>query len=90
MIADFQNRTSDPTFDHTLEPMLKLALEGAGFISAYDRNGISRTLGVRPPEKLDERAARELAVKQGWASSCPARSSVRATATRCPSRRRRR
>ena len=45
--------------------MLKLALEGAGFISAYDRSGISRSLGVRPPEKLDERAALELAVKQG-------------------------
>ena len=54
-----------PTFDRTLEPMLKRALEGAGFISAYDRNGISRTLGVQPPEKLDEAAARELAVKQG-------------------------
>jgi eukaryotic-like serine/threonine-protein kinase len=65
LIADFQNGTGDATFDHTLEPMLKLALEGAGFISAYDRNGIGRTLGVKPPEKLDERAAQELAVKQG-------------------------
>jgi tetratricopeptide (TPR) repeat protein len=45
--------------------MMKLALEGAGFISAYDRAGIRRTLGVRPPEKLDERAAQEIAVKQG-------------------------
>ncbi len=45
--------------------MLKLALEGAGFISAYDRTGIVRSLGVRPPEKLDEVAAREMAVKQG-------------------------
>ena len=65
LIADFQNGTGDPTFDRTLEPMLKLALEGAGFISAYDRSGISRSLGVRPPEKLDERAALEMAVKQG-------------------------
>src|SRR5207344_1694665 len=65
LIADFQNRTNDPTFDRTLEPLLKLALEGAGFISAYDRSGISGTLGVRPPEKLDEDAAREIAVKQG-------------------------
>ena len=39
VIADFQNRSTDPTFDHTLEPILKLALEGAGFISAYDRAG---------------------------------------------------
>ncbi len=65
LIADFKNATNDPTFDRTLEPMLKLALEGAGFISAYDRSGISRNLGVRPPETLDERAAQEIAVKQG-------------------------
>ena len=65
LIGDFQNGTNDATFDHTLEPVLKLALEGAGFISAYDRNGISRTMGVRPPDKLDERAASELAAKQG-------------------------
>jgi tetratricopeptide (TPR) repeat protein len=65
LIADFQNGTSDPTFDRTLEPMLKLALEEAGFISAHDRSGIARNLGVRPPEKLDERAAQEIAVKQG-------------------------
>jgi tetratricopeptide (TPR) repeat protein len=65
LIADFQNGTGDATFDRTLEPMMKLALEGAGFISAYDRAGIRRTLGVRPPDKLDERAAQEIAVKQG-------------------------
>jgi Flp pilus assembly protein TadD len=65
LIADFQNTTGDPAFDHTLEPMLKLALENSGFISAYDRNGIRRTLGVRPPESLDESAAMALAVKQG-------------------------
>ena len=50
LIADFHNGTGDQTFDRTLEPILKLALEGAGFISAYDRNGIRRSLGVRPPE----------------------------------------
>ena len=65
VIADFQNGTKDPTFDRTLEPMLKRALEGANFISAYDRNAINSTLGIRPPERLDEEAARELAVRQG-------------------------
>ena len=65
LIADFQNGTNDPTFDRTLEPMLKRALEGASFISAFDRSGIRGTLGVRPPEKLDESSAREIAVKQG-------------------------
>ncbi len=65
LIADFRNLSKDPTFDGTLEPIVKIALEGAGFISVYDRAGIKRSLGVRPPEKLDERAAQEIAVKQG-------------------------
>jgi eukaryotic-like serine/threonine-protein kinase len=65
LIADFANTTGDAAFDHTLEPMVKLALEDAGFISAYDRNGIRRSLGVKPPDALDERAAQEIAVKQG-------------------------
>ena len=65
VIADFQNRTNDPVFDHTLEPLLRLVLEGATFVSAYDRARISSSLGVRPPETLDESAAREIAVKQG-------------------------
>jgi tetratricopeptide (TPR) repeat protein len=65
VIADLDNRTGDPAFDRTLEPMLRRALEGAGFISAYDRNGIVRTLGVSPPERLDEMAAREIAVREG-------------------------
>ena len=64
LIADFQNGTSDPTLSRTLEPTLKLALEGAGFISAYDRTIINR-IGVPAPERLDERAAQEIAVKQG-------------------------
>ena len=38
VIADFQNNTSDAAFDGVLEPMLRRALEGASFISAYDRN----------------------------------------------------
>jgi len=65
VIADFQNNTKDPAFDGTLEPMLRRALEGAGFITAYDRDGIRRTLGVPPPDRLDEAAARSLAVGQG-------------------------
>ena len=64
LIADFQNLTNDRTFDRSLEPMLKRALEGAGFITAYDRSSVS-TLGARAPEQLDEAAARELAAKQG-------------------------
>src|SRR6185436_14440008 len=47
VIADFQNGTKDPAFDRTLEPMLRRALEGASFITAFDRNAIRRTLGVQ-------------------------------------------
>jgi eukaryotic-like serine/threonine-protein kinase len=66
LIADFQNQTGDPAFDRSLESVLKLALEGAGFITAYDRTGV-RALGGVPPDRLDERAALEIAVKQGVA-----------------------
>jgi tetratricopeptide (TPR) repeat protein len=67
LIADVRNGVGDPMFDHTLEAVLKLALEGADFISAFDRVGVARQLGVRPPDSLDERAATEIAVKQGVA-----------------------
>src|SRR5690606_14203246 len=65
LIADFENGGGDAAFDHVLEPVLKLALEEADFISAYDRLGIARSLGVPPPEVLDERAALEIAVREG-------------------------
>jgi serine/threonine protein kinase/tetratricopeptide (TPR) repeat protein len=65
VIADFDNRSGDPAFDRTLEPMLRRALEGAGFITAYDRNGIRRIVGAALPAKLDEAAAGDIAVKQG-------------------------
>jgi len=64
VIADFKNLTGDMTFDHTLEPIMRRALETSSFISAYDRTSIAAT-GARPPAVLDENAARELAVKQG-------------------------
>jgi serine/threonine protein kinase/tetratricopeptide (TPR) repeat protein len=66
VIADFQNNTADPAFDNVLEPMLRRALEGAGFVTAYDRIRLRSLVGVRPPETLDEVAAREIAVKQGF------------------------
>ncbi len=65
VIADFQNGTNDPAFTGTLEPTVRRVLEGAGFISAYDRDGIRRTLGVPPPATLNEEAARGIAVNQG-------------------------
>lgn len=65
MIADITNHTGDEIFDGTLEPMLKIALEGAGFINAYDRTQM-RSLGVRPvPARLEPVLARQIAVAQG-------------------------
>ena len=65
LIADFENTTGDPAFHHVLEPMIKRALEEAGFISAHDRKGFRDSFGVAPPERMDAVAARELAAKQG-------------------------
>ena len=65
LIADFDNTTGDPAFTHSLEPMIKLALEEAAFISAHDRKGIRDQFGVQPPEKLDAAAARDFAARQG-------------------------
>jgi serine/threonine protein kinase/Tfp pilus assembly protein PilF len=65
VIADLRNATQDEDFDSTLEPVLKLSLESADFITAYSRAEVRRTLGVPVPEVFDEEAAREIAVKQG-------------------------
>jgi serine/threonine protein kinase/tetratricopeptide (TPR) repeat protein len=65
VIADLANRTGDANLDRTLEPVFKLALEGANFISAYAHSDVRRSLGLQPPENFDARAAGEIAVKQG-------------------------
>jgi len=70
LVADFQNNTSDSLFDGTLEPMFNVALEGASFINAYNR-GTARQLAGKLPNgtgKLDENAARLVAVNQGVAA----------------------
>jgi len=67
LVADFTNHTGDPIFDDTLEPMFNVALEGASFINAYSR-GSARKLAQKlpnPTDKLDEQAARLVAVGQG-------------------------
>ena len=65
VISDFENGTGDTGLDRTLEPVLKLSLESAPFITAYAHSDVRRALNVDPPEHFDERAANELAVKQG-------------------------
>ena len=70
LVADFTNSTGDPNFDETLEPMFNIALEGASFVNAYDR-GHARKLAQNlphPTDKLDEQAARLVAISQGVAA----------------------
>jgi tetratricopeptide (TPR) repeat protein len=65
LVADFNNYTGDPVFDGALEPVVKMALEGAGFLTVYDRTQL-RSLGLPPVSgKLDDAAARQIAVSQG-------------------------
>ncbi len=67
LVADFQNNTSDTLFDDTLEPMFNVALEGASFINAFNRGNARQLAGKlpNPTSKLDEQAARLVAVSQG-------------------------
>jgi hypothetical protein len=37
MIADFSNHTREAVFDNALTPVVQMAFEETGFISAYDR-----------------------------------------------------
>ena len=80
LIADFQNQTNDSTFDGPSSRCSRLALEGAGFITAFDRNSVV-SIGVRPPEILDEASARQIAVNQARESCSPVRWTAKAAAT---------
>lgn len=67
LLADFDNKTNDTVFDGTLEPMLSIALEGAPFISSYNR-GQAHKIGAKLREgatRLDESLARLVAVREG-------------------------
>lgn len=67
LIADFENRTGDPVFDGTLEPMLSVALEGAPFISSYNRGQARRVAARFQPNavRMDGSVAELVAVREG-------------------------
>lgn len=68
LVADFNNYTGDPIFDDTLEPMFNVALEGASFITAYNRGQArteARQLQPKSSGKLDEQTARLVAISAG-------------------------
>ena len=55
LIADFENKTGDPVFDGALEQTFAIGLEGASFVTLYDRGQARRLAG-----QLDPRAAGRL------------------------------
>jgi tetratricopeptide (TPR) repeat protein/predicted Ser/Thr protein kinase len=67
LIADLENHTGDAVFDGTLEPILTLAMEGASFITSYNRGQAHRVAAQIQPNAstLDERLARLVAVREG-------------------------
>jgi len=66
LIADFDNRASDPVFDGSLEDALSVTMEGASFITAFSRSN-ARTIyaRLRPGAALDEEGARLVAQREG-------------------------
>jgi eukaryotic-like serine/threonine-protein kinase len=67
LLADFQNNTSDSVFDGTLESSFALALEGAPFISAYNRTQARKTLSAIDPAAnvLNDAGASLVALREG-------------------------
>ncbi len=67
LIADVDNRTGESIFDGTLEPILTLALEGAPFITSYNRGQAHKVAAQIQPNasNLDEQLARLVAVREG-------------------------
>jgi eukaryotic-like serine/threonine-protein kinase len=65
LIADLSNRTGDPVFDGTLEEALGVGLEGASFITNYQREQARRLAEqIRPGSQLNEETARLVAVRE--------------------------
>ena len=67
LISDFANRTGDPVFDSTLEPSFSIALEGASFVSSFNRASARKIAAQLQPGTtgLPEGLARLVAVREG-------------------------
>ncbi len=67
LIADVDNQTGETVFDGTLEPILTLAMEGASFVTSYNRGQARKVATQIQPQAtgLDERLARLVAVREG-------------------------
>jgi tetratricopeptide (TPR) repeat protein len=65
LVADFENTTGDPLFDGILEEALQVGLEGAPFITTYDRSAALQLANeLNPGDALDEVAARLVSVRE--------------------------
>jgi tetratricopeptide (TPR) repeat protein/predicted Ser/Thr protein kinase len=66
LISDFTNQTGNPLLDGTLEPAMSTALEGASFITTYNRGNARKTLSkLAGSTRLDENSARLIAQREG-------------------------
>jgi serine/threonine protein kinase/tetratricopeptide (TPR) repeat protein len=66
LIADFTNQTGDPLFNGLLEQSLGVAVEGASFVTAYDRRNALRVASqLNAGKALDEKVARLVAQREG-------------------------
>jgi tetratricopeptide (TPR) repeat protein/predicted Ser/Thr protein kinase len=66
LVADFKNNTGDSVFNGTLEPALGTALEGASFITDFDRGQAHKIAAELQPgaATLDEQLARLVATRE--------------------------
>ncbi len=67
LVADFANHAGDAVFDGTLEPAFTIALEGASFVSSYNRSAARKVAAQLSPGAtgLDQTLARLVAVREG-------------------------
>ncbi len=67
LITDFANKTGEPVFDGTLEPAFGLALEGASFLTSYNRGQARKIAAQLQPgaTSLTEPLGRLVAVREG-------------------------
>jgi tetratricopeptide (TPR) repeat protein/tRNA A-37 threonylcarbamoyl transferase component Bud32 len=68
LIADFENKTGDPAFDGSLEPALRVYLEGAPFISVYQSakaRGIATQIDPNSKGQLKPQIAQSVGQREG-------------------------
>lgn len=66
LIADIDNQTKDPLFDGSVEEALTIGIEGAAFITTYNRNqALNVANELNEGASLDSERARLVAVREG-------------------------